>query len=160
MPRRGLSPETRRLVRSERLFSPNERAEEQADAPRWAQAISDERDPQRKLELFAAWTRAFFSASRDVIEAAHRRASAAESAAESERRRRAAVDNLIAVHDDPGVLRKDISREKAADRAWILTGPELSLLAAKSDWSPAAYQDWLAELLSEQIPAERACARG
>jgi len=50
-----------------------------------------------------------------------------------------------------GALRPGLTARQAADRAWILTGPEVYLLAAACGWTAENYQDWLAALLCEQI---------
>ncbi len=80
----------------------------------WFEKISTEPDPGGKLELFAAWSRALFTGSHDLVTAVHRRR---------------AIDDLIAALHAARTLRDDLTAAQAADRAWILTGPELYLLA-------------------------------
>jgi AcrR family transcriptional regulator len=128
------------------------RTEGTAQAPAWAEQIADEDDPARKLDLFAGWSRALFTSSHDLVAAVHRSPAVIELMDEGNRRRREALESLIGTLKVAGALRTDITVEEAVDRAWILTAPELYLLATVScSWSPEAYQDWLSALLRDQI---------
>jgi AcrR family transcriptional regulator len=127
------------------------RTELDAQAPAWSEKISNEPDPAAKLDLFAAWSRTIFTTSQDLSVAVHRGAAFAELREEAEHRRRQAIDDLIATLDAAGALRDDLPVKQAADRAWILTGPELYLLATTCGWTPSHYQRWLAELLRDQL---------
>lgn len=126
------------------------RTEQQARGPAWAGQIAAEPHPSGKLALFAAWSRELFETSHDLIAAAHRSPAVTELAGEGDRRRRQAVESLVAALAEAGALRPGLTREQAADRAWILTGPEIYLLAAACGWSPQDYQHWLADLLTAQ----------
>jgi AcrR family transcriptional regulator len=127
------------------------RTELDAQAPAWFEKISNEPDPATKLDLFAAWSRTIFTTSQDLAVAVHRGAAFAELREEAEHHRRQAIDDLIATLDAAGALRHDLPVKQAADRAWILTGPELYLLATTCGWTPSRYQRWLAELLRDQL---------
>jgi hypothetical protein len=127
------------------------RAEADAEAPTWSERIRREADPRTKLQLFAAWSRALFTTGRDVIAAVFHGPAVSELHDEGNRRRRQAIDALVAALAAAGALRPDITAQQAADRAWILTGPEVYLLATACGWSPEQYQDWLAALLSHQL---------
>lgn len=127
------------------------RTERQAHAPAWSGQIAAEPDPGGKLALFAAWSRELFETSRDMLTAVHRGPAAAELAGEGDRRRRQAIESLVAELATAGALRAGLDPGRAADRAWILTGPEIYLLAIACGWNPRDYQRWLAGLLAAQI---------
>ena len=133
------------------------RTEQEARAGVWAGQIATEPDPARKVRLFAGWSRELFTSSHDVVAAAHRGPATAELASEGDRRRRQAIEALVAAVAAAGALRPGLTARQATDRAWILTGPEVYLLAAACGWTAKNYQDWLAALLCEQIlkPATR-----
>jgi AcrR family transcriptional regulator len=125
------------------------RTEQEAHADAWAGQIAAEPDPARKVRLFARWSRELFTASQDVVTAVHRGPAIAELASEGDRRRRQAIEALVAAA--AGVLKPGLTATQAVDRAWILTGPEVYLLAAACGWTAENYQDWLAALLGEQL---------
>jgi AcrR family transcriptional regulator len=127
------------------------RTEREAHAEAWAGQIAAEADPARKVGMFARWSRELFTTSHDVVAAVHRGPATTELAGEGDRRRRQAIEALVAAVAAAGGLRAGLTAQQAADRAWILTGPELYLLAADCGWTAENYQDWLAELLRQQI---------
>jgi AcrR family transcriptional regulator len=127
------------------------RTEQQARAPAWAERIAAEPGAGGKLALFAAWSRQLFETSHDLIAAVHRNPAVTDLATEGDRRRRQAIDSLTASLAAAGALQPGLGAKQAADRAWILTGPETYLLAAACGWSPQHYQDWLAQTLASQI---------
>jgi AcrR family transcriptional regulator len=127
------------------------RTEHDAHAPTWASEIAAEARPARKLELFAAWSRELFTASRDILGAVHRGPAVTELAAVGDRRRRRAIEALVAGLAEAGALRDGLTPPQAADRAWILTGPEVYLHAASCGWTAEQYQEWLAGLLAGQL---------
>lgn len=127
------------------------RTEREARAGAWARQIAADPDPARKVGLFAGWSRELFTTSHDVVAAVHRGPATAELAGEGDRRRRQAIEALVAAAAAAGALRAGLTAAQAADRAWILTGPEVYLLAAACGWTAGDYQDWLAGLLCEQI---------
>ena len=129
------------------------RTEQEAGAGAWAGQIAAEPDPAAKVVLFARWSRELITSSRDVVAAAHRGPATAELASEGDRRRREAIEALVAAVAATGALKPGLTAGQATDRAWILTGPEVYLLAAACGWTAETYQDWLAALLREQILA-------
>jgi len=49
-------------------------------------------------------------------------------------------------------LRGDLSEQRAADRAWVLTGVEPYLAATDGcGWSDLDYEDWLGDLLRQRL---------
>lgn len=133
--------------------------EEGADAARWRVRIATETDPAQILAAFAAWTRAFFAASRPDVDLARQVGddpAVRELAALGDRHRRAAVSGVVDRIAEAGALRDGLTRPQAVDRAWMLTGLEMYLLATSGcDWSEDAYQAWLTELLTSQLVGER-----
>jgi AcrR family transcriptional regulator len=131
------------------------RFEEDADVTDWRSRVAAEPDPRAKLTAFARWSARLFSTSRAVILAAG--GAATDPAmlalkAEGDRRRRAGMRDLVAILADAGALKPGLSRRRAVDRAWALTGLELYLATTvECGWSDAAYAGWLAELLIDQL---------
>jgi hypothetical protein len=76
---------------------------------------------------------------------------------EADRHRRQALTPLIDGLADRGVLAAGLSRQRAVDRAWMLTGVEIYLTATDGcGWSDADYARWLAALLISQLLTESA----
>jgi AcrR family transcriptional regulator len=131
--------------------------EDAAGAAEWRARIAGERDPRRKLAAFAAWTCAMLSTSRAVIAAAEHAASdpaIQDLRAQGDRHRRQALEGLVSGIAAAGALQPGLSKPKAVDRAWMLTGVELYFAAtAGCGWPDTEYTDWLAGLLCEQLLA-------
>lgn len=131
------------------------RFEETADTTTWRERVAAEPEPSRKLVAFARWSARLFSTSRAVILAAAGAAtdpSMVALKAEGDRRRRAGVSDLIAELADAGALQPGLSRRRAIDRAWVLSGLELYLATTVDcGWSDDSYADWLAMLLIDQL---------
>lgn len=69
-----------------------------------------------------------------------------------EEHRRTGVERLAARLADDDALLADLDEPAAVDRIWMLTGPEVYLLAIDGNgWSDAAYVDWLASTLARQV---------
>lgn len=126
-----------------------------ADVADWGARIQAEDDPVGKLRLFAQWSSHIFTTSRAVILAAADATSdpaILELKAEGDRRRRAGVRRLVASLAAAGALAPGLSRTRATDRAWALSGLELYLATTvECGWSPASYADWLGNLLVDQL---------
>jgi len=134
------------------------RMEDDADASGWRDRIGAEDDPAAKLERFAQWSAAMFSASKTAITAAQGAAgdpAIVELRTEADRHRRQTLTTLIAGLADRGALVAGLSRQRAVDQAWMLTGVEIYLAAIDGcGWSDADYAGWLARLLINQLLAE------
>lgn len=130
-----------------------EQMEESADAAVWRERISAEHDPARILTAFAQWTRAFFEASSPSFSIAQQALpELAELTAQGNEHRRRALESLVSGLARAGALRDGLSEREAVDRAWLLTGVHSYLDATEAcGWTPAAYADWLAESLIQQI---------
>jgi hypothetical protein len=76
--------------------------------------------------------------------------------AEADGHRRQALASLIDGLADRGVLAAGLARQRAVDRAWMLTGVEIYLGATDScGWSDAEYAAWLGDLLVSQLLTSR-----
>ena len=72
--------------------------------------------------------------------------------AEGNRHRRQALTALIDTLADNGALAAGLARQRAVDRAWMLTGVDLYLAATDGcGWGDAAYARWLTSLLVHQL---------
>ena len=131
--------------------------EESADAAAWRRRIATEEDPARILTAFAQWTRAFFEASSPSLSIAREALpELAELTAEGNEQRRRALESLVGRIDKAGGLHDRLSKGEAVDRAWLLTGIHPYLDATQAcGWTPAAYADWLAKSLVQQLLARR-----
>lgn len=131
--------------------------EEDAGAAEWRDRIAAADDPAAKLAAFAHWSAAMFSTSKAAITAAQGAAgdpALLELRAEADRHRRQALTSLIGTLADRGALSAGLSRQRAVDRAWMLTGVELYLAATDGcGWSDGDYAAWLAGLLADQLLA-------
>jgi len=131
------------------------RLEEDAGAAEWRSRIAAADDPADKLAGFAQWTAAMLSTSKATIAAAQ--GAVGDPAfiglrAEADRHRRQALASLIDVLADRGALAAGLIRQRAVDRAWMLTGVEIYLAATDGcGWSDAEYATWLAGLLVSQL---------
>ncbi|MFL5859682.1 MAG: TetR/AcrR family transcriptional regulator [Solirubrobacteraceae bacterium] len=126
-----------------------------ADVAEWDARIAAEDDPVWKLRLFAQWSAHLFTTSRAVILAAADATSdpaILELKTEGDRRRRDGVRELIASLAAARALAPGLSRTRATDRAWALSGLELYLATTvECRWSQASYADWLGDLLVNQL---------
>ena len=72
--------------------------------------------------------------------------------AEADRHRRQALASLVGGLADRGALAVGLTRQRAVDRAWMLTGAEIYLAATDGcGWSDAEYATWLTSLLVSQL---------
>lgn len=133
------------------------RLEDDAGAPEWRDRIAAADDPAAKLAAFAHWSAAIFSTSKAVITASQGAAgdpAIVELRAEADRHRRQALTALVGILADRGALAAGLSRQRAVDRAWMLTGVELYLAATDGcGWADGDYASWLAGLLAQQLLA-------
>ena len=131
------------------------RMEEDAGAAEWRARIAAADDPADKLAGFAQWSAAMLSTSMATIMAAQ--GAVGDPAviglrAEADRHRRQALASLIDGLADRGALAAGLTRQRAVDRAWMLTGVEIYLAATDAcGWSDAEYATWLADLLVSQL---------
>ncbi|MGH2909146.1 MAG: hypothetical protein ACRDK8_07610, partial [Solirubrobacteraceae bacterium] len=129
--------------------------ENDADIDGWGARIDAERDPRRRLRLFADWSAALFSSSKATIAAVQSAISdpaIVELRDQGDRHRRDGVRGLIDGLVAERALRPGLSPDEALDRAWILSALEPYLAATDGcGWTDRRYAEWLGELLGEQL---------
>ena len=119
-------------------------------------AIRAERDPSRKIELYAQAVRRIqermaplFLALRDV---AGTDAEAKQVWDAISQRRAANMRLFVQDIESAGGLRDGLSVEDAADTVWVMNGSEIySLLTGDRGWSPQQYEQWLAATWKQLI---------
>jgi AcrR family transcriptional regulator len=158
--RAGVAPQTVYAIFGTKgaiLQSLLSRLEEDAGAAEWRARIAAADDPADKLAGFAQWTASMLSTSKATIMAAQGAVSDPAIIGlrdEADLHRRQALASLIGGLADRGVLAAGLTRQRAVDRAWMLTGVEIYLAASDScGWSDAEYATWLADLLISQLLA-------
>jgi AcrR family transcriptional regulator len=122
----------------------------------WFRAVLDEPDPQRKLRLDvhnAKVVRERIGPLLDVIRDAA--PTEPELGALWERIQREFHENQRAVVDDlhrRKALRRGLDIARAADILWTLNHPDVyRLLVGHRGWTPDEHENWLADLLCEQL---------
>lgn len=134
-----------------------ERLEDDAGAPEWRDRIAATDDPAAKLEAFAYWSASMFATSKAIITATQGAAgepAILEVRDEANRHRRQALTALIDTVADRGALTAGLSRQRAVDRAWMLTSVELYLAATDGcGWADTDYARWLTSLLVRELLA-------
>jgi AcrR family transcriptional regulator len=131
------------------------RLEDDAGAPEWRDRIAAADDPAAKLEAFAHWSASMFATSKAIITAsagASGDPAIVKVRAAADSHRRQALTALVGILADRGALVSGLSRQRAVDRAWMLTSVELYLAATDGcGWTDADYAHWLASLLVHQL---------
>src|SRR5262249_40080682 len=124
--------------------------EEDAGAAERRARIAFAADPADKLAGFAQWSAAMLGTSKAAITAAQGAVgdpAIIDMRAEADRHRRQALASLIDGLADSGVLAAELTRQRAVDRAWMLTGAEIYLAATEGcGWAGADDAAWLASL--------------
>lgn len=131
------------------------RLEEEAEGDVWRSRITDEPDPARKLDLYAAWHRQLFSSGKDVLRAAVFAGddpSVVGLRAQGDVNALAWLAPIVAALDENALLAPGLDRELAMDRALLLSSVELYFRATEGrGWTPDRYQQWLTESLRQQL---------
>lgn len=109
-----------------------------------------ERDPRRKLEIYARATRQIHARLAPLLlalrDASTTEPEAAEVWREISARRAQNMRKLAGEIDDAGGLRTGMSIDDAADSIWVTNSAEVyTLLVDERGWSPERYERWLAE---------------
>lgn len=115
------------------------------------------RDPHTKLRLYAAFVRGVnerLAALSALL--AQAGPEVAQVLAVSESERLTGVTAFLAHLADQGLLRPGTDPAQAADGCWALAGPQLfTQLTTGRGWTAAAYQEWLADLLTATLLGAR-----
>ncbi len=89
---------------------------------------------------------------RILVSAAGSDPDAAALLAEQTRHRQRGQGEIASILAQSGALRPELREREAADRIHALMSPEVyRLLVVDRGWSPARYQQWLAEILIDQL---------
>ena len=119
-----------------------------------AQAVKDETDPRRQIELFAHWITAMSTRLRPVFEIL-RTASAVEPEmadvfAEMDRFRLANMQTYAKWFAARGPLR--VPTKRAAEIIWTLASPDVArMLCDELGWSQEQHARWLADTLTRSL---------
>jgi AcrR family transcriptional regulator len=124
----------------------------------WYRAVLEEPDPQRQLRLNMRNSLMVKSRAGAILEVIRDAASSdpdigdlwARIQIEFHDNQRAVVQSIA----DKGALAPGVDVDGAADVLWALNHPNLyALLVGERGWSPERYEQWLGELLREQLLA-------
>lgn len=131
------------------------RLEDDADAAAWRARIEAETDPGGKLDHYAAWHRQLYSTNRDVLAAALKAGSdpaVVELRGQGYRSAQGWLRPLVRAIAEAGSLAPGLTEQRAQDRAWIITGPELYFRVTDDcGWTDEEYEGWLAQMLHTQL---------
>ena len=129
--------------------------EESAGIDAWVAKMTIEGDPHRQLRLFVSMNRSLFEKGAPILRAAIAARSEPEVAVFAERgdaNRRLGTTQLTQMWSHRGGLHKELEPADAAERLWLLTSVEQYLLATDVlGWSPDRYEQWLGDLLDQEL---------
>lgn len=132
-----------------------DRLEAEADGDIWWARITDEPDPKRKLDIYAAWHRELFSSGKDVLRAATYAGddpAVLDLRAHGDANALAWLTPIIEALSKAELLAPGLNAQRALDRALLLSSVELYFRATTGrNWTDSEYQDWLAEALHQQL---------
>jgi AcrR family transcriptional regulator len=121
------------------------------------QAMRNETDQRRQLEMFAAGVTEQLERLRPIDDILRSAASVDEAAAQLRgdvqlRQRREAMRTVAGWVAERGPLREGTSTEDAAAILWTLASPEVHrMFRENSGWSPDKYRAWLASALIQSL---------
>jgi AcrR family transcriptional regulator len=113
-------------------------------------------DPRKRLDLSAGIARQVYEAESNlfglVLGAAAVSPELAALVSDNEARRRDTQLPLVRDMESKGFLRRDLDVDRAVDITWTLTSREIyRLLVLERQWTPAAYENWLAAALRREL---------
>lgn len=131
--------------------------EESAEQGEWEARISAEADPRRQLGLFVEWIRTLFEVGAPIIRASNSALGDPDVRAmrsQGDANRLAGTTALSEHWNQGNALRPGIDPTDAAERLWLLTSPEVYMLATDDlGWSADTYQQWLTSVLERELLA-------
>jgi AcrR family transcriptional regulator len=143
------------------LFSLLDEMPAAADPAALAAALATARDAKQQLAFLVDYRVRLYAGSLDVLEAV--RAAAARDPdvaavwAEGEERRRRNQQELLSSWDAHGGLRPGVSRARADDVLWALTGPDVyRLFVVERAWERETFSEWLVDLLARELLSDHA----
>jgi AcrR family transcriptional regulator len=132
------------------------RAERPPDQRPAIQAVINETNPRRQLELYAATQPGIHARIgpllRVLAEAAAAEPDLAEVSRQLEAQRLDGMGRFAQLLADRGALRPDLSVHEARDVLWTLNAHAVhDLLVTQRGWPPERYRDWLADTLARTL---------
>jgi AcrR family transcriptional regulator len=132
------------------------RAERPPDQRPAIQAVINETNPRRQLQLYAATQPGIHARigplARVLAEAAAAEPELAEVSRQLEAQRLDGMGRFAQLLADRGALRPDLSVQEARDVLWTLNAHAVhDLLVTQRGWSPERYRDWLADTLARAL---------
>jgi AcrR family transcriptional regulator len=132
------------------------RAERPVDQRPAIQAVINETNPRRQLELYAATQPGIHARVgplfRVLAEAAAAEPDLAEVSRQLEAQRLDGMGRFAQLLADRGALRPGLSVQEARDVLWTLNAHAVhDLLVTQRGWSPERYRDWLADTLARAL---------
>jgi AcrR family transcriptional regulator len=133
-----------------------DRAERPPDQRPAIQAVINETNPRRQLQLYAATQPGIHARIgplfRVLAGAAAAEPDLAEVARQLEAQRLDGMGRFAQLLADRGALRPDLSVQEARDLLWTLNAhPVHDLLVTQRGWPPERYRDWLADTLARTL---------
>jgi AcrR family transcriptional regulator len=127
-----------------------------ADPAALAKTLAAAPDAKRQLALLVDYRLRLYAGSLDVLEAV--RAAAAHDPdvaavwSEGEERRRRNQQALLSSWHAQGDFRPGLTRRRADDVLWAMTGPDVyRLMVVERGWGRKAIRDWLVDLLTREL---------
>lgn len=155
----GVSPQTFYTAFGSKrgaLFALLDNMPSAADPAALAKALAAAPDAKRQLALLVDYRLRLYAGSLDVLEAV--RAAAAHDPdvaavwSEGEERRRRNQQALLSSWHARGDFRPGLTRRRADDVLWALTGPDVyRLMVVERGWGRKAIRDWLVDLLTREL---------
>lgn len=139
-----------------------------ADAPsvvdrQWFREVLNERDPRRKISLFAAVVRGILERTAAIFAVVQSAAAADPEVAailRSHREGQSADEQLVVESlAKLGALRPGVSKSSALETVWALTTPRFYAEVADRGWTPDDYESWLRESLTRLLIQDKAPRR-
>jgi AcrR family transcriptional regulator len=127
-----------------------------ADPVALATALAAAPDARRQLALLVDYRLRLYASALDVLEAVRAAAPHEPDVAavwsEGEERRRRNQRELLSSWDRRGDLRPGLTRRRADDVLWALTGPDVyRLFVVERGWARATFESWLVDLLGREL---------
>lgn len=155
----GVSPQTFYTAFGSKrgvLFALLDEMSAAADPATLASALASAPESERQLALLVDYRLRLYAGSFDVLTAV--RAAGAQDPdvaavwSEGEARRRRNQQQLLSGWHARGDLRPDVTRRRADDILWALTGPDVyRLFVVERRWSRERFRDWLVDLLASEL---------
>lgn len=127
-----------------------------ADPAALATALAEAPDASRQLALLVDFRLRLYAAALDVLEAVRAAATHDPDVAavwsEGEDRRKRNHQKLLSSWHARGDLRAGLTRKRADDALWAMTGPDVyRLFVVERGWKRETFRNWLVDLLAREL---------